>query len=124
MATGMVLVIVTRNIDLSVGSVLGVTGMIIGVTQAEVLPALIGYDHGATWLIALAVGIVAGALIGALQGFVIAYLAVAGLYRHSGRPARLARRGLAGHFRAHGWRPWTATFRSWAAVRKVRSEDR
>lgn len=76
MATGMVLVIVTRNIDLSVGSVLGVTGMIIGVTQAELLPALIGYDHPFTWFIALGVGIVVGALIGALQGFVIAYLAV------------------------------------------------
>lgn len=76
MATGMVLVIVTRNIDLSVGSVLGVTGMIIGVTQAELLPTLIGYDHPLTWLIALGVGIVVGALIGALQGFVIAYLAV------------------------------------------------
>ncbi len=31
MATGMVLVIVTRNIDLSVGAILGVVGMIIGV---------------------------------------------------------------------------------------------
>src|SRR5690606_28652121 len=38
MATGMVLVIVTRNIDLSVGSILGVVGMIMGVTQAQILP--------------------------------------------------------------------------------------
>ena len=34
MATGMVLIIVTRNIDLSVGSVLGFCGMIMGVMQA------------------------------------------------------------------------------------------
>src|SRR3990172_8439580 len=39
MATGMVLVIVTRNIDLSVGSILGFTGMIIGVLQTQYLPA-------------------------------------------------------------------------------------
>ncbi|MFY0664198.1 MAG: sugar ABC transporter permease [Natronospirillum sp.] len=76
MATGMVLVIVTRNIDLSVGSVLGVTGMIIGVTQAELLPQFLGYDHPMTWIIALAVGILVGAIIGAIQGFVIAYMAV------------------------------------------------
>lgn len=76
MATGMVLVIVTRNIDLSVGSVLGVTGMVIGVAQAEWLPALLGYDHPATWLLALLAGMAVGALIGALQGFVIGYLGV------------------------------------------------
>jgi D-xylose transport system permease protein len=42
MATGMVLVIVTRNIDLSVGAILGVTGMIIGVAQVQWLPAYLG----------------------------------------------------------------------------------
>ena len=76
MATGMVLVIVTRNIDLSVGSVLGFVGMIMGVTQAEILPGILGFDHPATWIIALAVGIALGAMIGALQGYVIAYLGV------------------------------------------------
>ncbi|HSG94380.1 MAG TPA: sugar ABC transporter permease [Afifellaceae bacterium] len=76
MSTGMVLVIVTRNIDLSVGSVLGVIGMLMGVFQAEFLPGLIGFDHGATWLLALAFGILVGAAIGALHGYVIAYLGV------------------------------------------------
>ncbi|TGG91296.1 sugar ABC transporter permease [Natronospirillum operosum] len=76
MATGMVLVIVTRNIDLSVGSVLGVTGMIIGVTQAEILPQMWGYGHPFTWVTALLVGILAGAMIGALQGYIIAYMKV------------------------------------------------
>lgn len=76
MATGMVLVIVTRNIDLSVGSILGFVGMIMAVTQAEVLPALIGFDNPFTWLIALLVGIAVGAAIGALHGYIIAYLGV------------------------------------------------
>jgi len=76
MSTGMVLVIVTRNIDLSVGSMLGFIGMMMAVTQVELLPQLLGYDHGLTWVVALAVGVLIGALIGALQGYVIAYLGV------------------------------------------------
>ncbi|WP_420960470.1 sugar ABC transporter permease [Brucella sp. IR073] len=76
MATGMVLVIVTRNIDLSVGSILGFVGMIMGVTQAEWLPQAMGFENPATWIIVLALGLVVGALVGALQGFIIAYLGV------------------------------------------------
>lgn len=76
MSTGMVLIIVTRNIDLSVGSLLGFVGMIMGVTQANLLPQFLGYEHPATWLIALLVGIMIGALIGGLQGYIIAYLGV------------------------------------------------
>ena len=76
MATGMVLIIVTRNIDLSVGSVLGFTGMVMGVTQAEILPRLIGFDNPYTWIIALSAGVLVGAAIGALQGFIIAFLSV------------------------------------------------
>jgi D-xylose transport system permease protein len=72
----MVLVIVTRNIDLSVGSVLGFVGMIIGVTQAEILPRYLDFGHPAIWVIALLVGIVVGVVIGALQGYIIAYLGV------------------------------------------------
>ena len=45
MATGMVLVIITRNIDLSVGSIIGVTGMAMGLLQAEMLPPLLGLGH-------------------------------------------------------------------------------
>ncbi|WP_274423129.1 sugar ABC transporter permease [Chelativorans sp. YIM 93263] len=76
MSTGMVLVIVTRNIDLSVGSLLGFVGMIMGVTQTSLLPDWLGFGHPAIWIIALAVGLLAGALIGALQGFIIAFLGV------------------------------------------------
>jgi len=78
MATGMVLVIVTRNIDLSVGSILGVCGMIMGVTQAVILPRVAGYSLGdpSIWIIALAAGLAVGLAIGALHGFIIAYLGV------------------------------------------------
>jgi D-xylose transport system permease protein len=76
MATGMVLVIVTRNIDLSIGSMLGFIGMIMGVTQADLLPKLLGFEHPATWVLTLAVGLVLGVILGAFQGFVIAYLGI------------------------------------------------
>ena len=76
MATGMVLIIVTRNIDLSVGSILGFIGMIMGVVQAEILPQYLGYGHPLIWVIALASGILLGMIIGAIQGAIIAYLEV------------------------------------------------
>ncbi|WEX76616.1 sugar ABC transporter permease [Sinorhizobium numidicum] len=76
MATGMVLVIVTRNIDLSVGSILGFVGMIMGVLQAELLPQVLGFNHPATWIITLAAGLALGAAIGALHGMIIAFLNV------------------------------------------------
>ena len=74
MATGMVLVIVTRHIDLSVGSLLGFTAMIMGVMQVWVLPQILGLGHPMIWVITVIVGILFGALIGAFQGFLIAYL--------------------------------------------------
>jgi D-xylose transport system permease protein len=76
MATGMVLVIVTRNIDLSVGSMLGFIGMVMGVVQTDLLPKLFGFDHPAIWIIALAAGLLLGVALGALQGFVVAYLGI------------------------------------------------
>ncbi|MEO9899359.1 sugar ABC transporter permease [Nisaea sp.] len=76
MATGMVFVIVTRHIDLSVGSVLGVIAMVMGVVQAEILPEVLGFNHPASWIITILVGLCLGLLIGALQGWVIGYLAV------------------------------------------------
>ncbi|WP_421359379.1 sugar ABC transporter permease [Agrobacterium rosae] len=76
MATGMVLVIVTRNIDLSVGSILGFVGMIMAVTQTRFLPGWLGYDHPMSWMVALSVGIALGAAIGAFQGVIIAFMNV------------------------------------------------
>jgi D-xylose transport system permease protein len=73
MATGMVLVIITRNIDLSVGSIIGVTGMAMGLLQAELLPPLLGLGHPVIWIITVLVGLLLGGLIGAFHGWLIAY---------------------------------------------------
>ena len=71
-ATGMVLVIVMRQIDLSVGSVLGFTGMVMAVLQTETFLA----DAPLRWLLTLLLGLLLGGAIGAFQGFWIAYRGV------------------------------------------------
>jgi D-xylose transport system permease protein len=76
MATGMVLIIVTRNIDLSVGAVMAVVGMVMAVVQHDWLPDLLRIDHPATWIITIAIGLVLGAAIGGFQGVIIAYVGV------------------------------------------------
>ncbi|MEY3020699.1 MAG: hypothetical protein RLZZ272_1683 [Actinomycetota bacterium] len=76
MATGMVLVIVSRNIDLSVGSVLGFVGMVMALLQAEVIGPALGFGHPLVWPATLAIGILLGAAIGALHGSIVAYLGV------------------------------------------------
>jgi D-xylose transport system permease protein len=75
-ATGMVLIIVSRNIDLSVGSITGVVAMSYALMMSKYLPATLGIDFPLTWLVALAIGIAIGALIGGFQGFIIAYIGV------------------------------------------------
>ncbi len=74
MATGMVLVIITRNIDLSVGSIMGMVGMYMGLLQVEYLTPALGLGHPSIWIITVIFGIAMGALIGALQGSMIAYM--------------------------------------------------
>jgi D-xylose transport system permease protein len=77
MATGMVLIIVSRNIDLSVGSIVGVVAMSYALLQTEWLPGLgIGVDNPFMWIIALALGLGLGAFIGGVQGFIIAFIGV------------------------------------------------
>ena len=73
MATGMVLVIITRNIDLSVGSIVGVTGMVMGLLQVEILPQYLGLGNPSIWIITVIVGLIAGTLIGTFHGWLIAY---------------------------------------------------
>ncbi len=73
MASGMVLIIVTRNIDLSVGSMLGAIGMFMALLQAEWLPEILGFDHALTWVITGVAGVILGALIGGFQGVIVAY---------------------------------------------------
>ena len=76
MATGMVFVIVTRNIDLSVGSMLGFIGMTVAALQVKWLPELVGLGHWSIWIIAVIAAVLMGALLGAMQGWVIGYLTV------------------------------------------------
>ena len=73
MATGMVLVIVTRHIDLSVGALLGVTGMTMGIVQVEILPQYLGLGHPLIWIVTATIGILMGMTIGAFHGWLIAY---------------------------------------------------
>jgi D-xylose transport system permease protein len=76
MTSGMVLIIVMRHIDLSVGSILGFTGMIIGVTQVYLLPHFLGLENPLIWVLTIIIGVAAGVAIGAFQGFLIAYLGI------------------------------------------------
>src|SRR5687767_7554645 len=75
MATGMVLVIVSRNIDLSVGAMLGFIGYTMAMAQTVWLPQGLGLGlgHPLIWILSVALGLVLGLGIGALQGFIIAY---------------------------------------------------
>jgi D-xylose transport system permease protein len=78
MATGMVLVIVSRNIDLSVGSIMGLTGYLAAMTQRVWLTENLHLPYAGPeiWIIALLVAVVVGALIGAIQGGLVAYIGV------------------------------------------------
>jgi D-xylose transport system permease protein len=78
MTTGMVLIIVSRNIDLSIGSTLGFTAMVMGLLQTEWIPdgLGLGLNQPYTWIIVVVIGIALGAAIGGLQGFVIAFIGV------------------------------------------------
>src|SRR6516164_761211 len=76
MATGMVLVIVMRHIDLSVGSIIGFVSTIIGVAQVHILPAFLGLENPAIWIIAVLIALAVGAAIGAFQGSLVAYLGI------------------------------------------------
>jgi len=73
MATGMVLVIVTRNIDLSVGSILGFVATVMGVIQVYGLPQVLGLGHPLIWIITALAGMALGALVGAFHGWLIGY---------------------------------------------------
>ena len=84
MATGMVLIIVTRNIDLSVGSLLGLLGYTMALVQTQGMISVFGFDitidglkgQWFTWIVAIAVGLALGAVVGLIQGSLIAYVGV------------------------------------------------
>ncbi|RPJ27691.1 MAG: sugar ABC transporter permease [Chloroflexi bacterium] len=67
MAMGMLLIIITGGIDLSVGSVVAVIGALAGVL-------IVRYD--VNWVVVVAVSLLLGAAIGAFQGYWVAYLKI------------------------------------------------
>ncbi|MEP4194732.1 MAG: sugar ABC transporter permease [Aliishimia sp.] len=75
MATGMVFVIVTRHIDLSVGAVLAACSALMAMTQVRFLPGTMGLEigHWAIPWITIIVGICLGAMIGAFNGWLVGY---------------------------------------------------
>ena len=73
MATGMVLVIVMRHIDLSVGSMLSLVAVVSAVVQVFILGPELGVGHPSIWIAGVATALLLGTLIGAFNGFLIAY---------------------------------------------------
>ena len=69
LAIGMVLVIIAGHIDLSVGSVAAVVGIVV---------ALAIRDWGIPWWLGVLLGLAVGAAIGAWQGFWVAYVGIPG----------------------------------------------
>ena len=67
LAIGMVIVIISGHIDLSVGSIAG----FVGATSAVLM-----INHSMPWPVAVVVCLLLGALIGAWQGFWIAYVGI------------------------------------------------
>src|ERR671914_526821 len=67
LALGMVLVIVARHIDLSVGSVAAFVGAV---------GAILMTKHDVPWLLAVILCLALGALIGAWHGFRVAYVGI------------------------------------------------
>ncbi len=78
MATGMVFVIVTRHIDLSVGALLATSSAVMAMTQTQFLPNVLGLGLGHPLIpwISIAVGLLVGTLIGAFQGWMVGYLTI------------------------------------------------
>lgn len=78
MATGMVFVIVTRHIDLSVGALLATCSAVMAMTQTQFLPNVLGLglDHPLTWALTMVIGLATGTLIGAFHGWMVGYLTI------------------------------------------------
>ena len=76
MATGMVLIIVMRYIDLSVGSLLTLVATVSAVLQVQYLAPALGVGHGAIWITAVIVALLVGVAVGAFNGYLIAYLGI------------------------------------------------
>lgn len=67
LAVGMLLVIITGHIDLSVGSIAAFVGAI---------SAILMVNHGIPFVLAMLISLVIGAIVGAWQGFWVAYVRI------------------------------------------------
>ncbi len=78
LSVGMVLVIVTGNIDLSVGKLAGFVSVVVAFLQARVWTnaAFAGYPEWLTTVGTIVVGLGVGTLAGVVQGYIIAYFRV------------------------------------------------
>jgi D-xylose transport system permease protein len=78
MATGMVLIIVSRNIDLSVGAILGFVGYSMAMMQTIWIPITLGFglEQPWAWIVTVVFGLILGGILGLIQGFIVAYLGV------------------------------------------------
>ena len=68
LAVGQTLVVLTRNIDLSVGSIVGISAYIVGQQLSQ--------HNEMTPMTAVLLAIVIGALLGAFNGYFVAYLKI------------------------------------------------
>ncbi len=78
MATGMVFIIVTRHIDLSVGALLATCSAFMAMMQTVVVPQWLGLGLGSPMIapLAILVGLLVGTAIGAFQGWLVGYLTI------------------------------------------------
>ena len=76
LSVGMVLVIVTGNIDLSVGKLAGFVSVVVAYFQAYTWNKVLPGHELVTTILSVIVGLGVGTLYGILQGYVIAYLRI------------------------------------------------
>lgn len=67
LAIGMVIVIIAGHIDLSVGSIIAFIGGVVALSMK---------DAGMHWVVAILIGLALGAVVGAWQGFWVAYVGI------------------------------------------------
>ena len=98
MSTGMVLLIVMRQLDLSVGSMLSLVAVAGAVLQVFELSPVLGVGHPAIWVIAVVFCIALGTLVGAFNGAIVAHakipafiVTLGGLLAYSGLAFYLAK---------------------------------
>jgi D-xylose transport system permease protein len=76
LAIGMVAVIVTTNIDLSVGKLAGFVSVVVAYFQANIWNTLLPEQGVLAAILSIVVGLAVGTLFGMMQGWIISYLNV------------------------------------------------